>query len=384
MNRPVYFDFNATTPIDDRVREAMHPFLTNEFGNASSRSHFYGWTARKAVETARQQVADLVHCEPSQVYFTSGATESNNLVILGVACRFLCGDGPTAHIITTSAEHKAVLDVYRACQRRKWAEVTILDVDEYGLITAEQLRAVMRPNTKLVSVIHGNNEVGSVNPIGELAEVCHKQGVCFHVDGAQTVGKIDLNFKALNVDFLSVSGHKIYGPKGIGALIVRDKNPKSVMDQVMFGGDQEGGVRPGTLNVPGIVGLGVAAQLCAEEMSQERERLGGFQKQIIDEVLGASPIARLNGHPTRRLHNNVSFSFDELDPESFALALSGLALSSGSACNSAGAQGSHVLRAMGHSEALARATVRVGLGRSTTQEHVDLLIQKTVNMIQKS
>tara|TARA_Y100000817_G_C16835270_1_gene535464 strand:+ start:290 stop:1471 length:1182 start_codon:yes stop_codon:yes gene_type:complete len=382
MKMPVYLDNNATTPIDPRVTEVMQPYFNEQFGNASSSSHAYGWNAKKAVKIAREQVAQLIGADSDEIIFTSGATESNNLAILGYLFNFLCPTKITEevpHFITSAIEHKAVFEVGE--RLKEWGcEVTFLDPDSLGRISAEQVRAAIRPNTKLISIMWANNEIGTINPIEEISQICQEKGIPFHTDAAQAVGKVGLNVKEMGIDLLSLSAHKIYGPKGIGALYIKRKDPEIKITPFTVGGSQERGIRPGTLNVPGIVGLGMACQILQNEGSQEKERIKSMQSHLIKEVLAHCPGAQLNGHPTERLYNNISFSFSRVHPEDFALGLSGLAISSSSACSSNASAPSYVLKSIGLSDELALATIRIGLGRFTQQSDLDLALQKIIKM----
>jgi cysteine desulfurase len=375
---PIYMDHNATTPTDARVFAAMKPWFEQHFGNASSHSHAYGWQAQTAVKRAREQMAALLGCEPKEVLWTSGATESNNLAILGVVGGSAAE--PRPHLITQATEHKAVLEVFEAAG----CEVTVLPVNSDGLISAQQVAQALRPNTLLVSVMMANNEVGTIQPIADIAELCHQRKVIFHCDAAQAVGKLAIDLRHLSIDLLSLSGHKIYGPKGVGALIHRPINRAFEIKPLMFGGEQEKKLRPGTLNVPGIVGLGEACALAQSEMAAETQRLNLLQEQILTALLSEFPQVKLNGPRHNRLANNLSLSFPDLAPDAMILDLSGVAYSSGSACNSANARPSHVLTAMGLKDDLARSTVRLGLGRSTSPEDVQTVTDKLLKMLRKT
>lgn len=376
---PIYMDHNATTPLDPRVREAMLPYLGEQFGNASSASHAYGWQAQAAVKKAREQVGALLSCRSADVIWTSGATESNNIAILGLV-RSLCKQSP--HIITQATEHKAVLEVFEAAQ--EWgAEVTVLGVDADGRISLKELEAAIKPNTALVSIMMANNEVGTLQPINEIAAICKKHKIVFHSDAAQGAGKIPFSLQSLPMDMLSISGHKIYGPKGVGALIVRQMNRDFELKPIQFGGDQEKGLRPGTLNIPGIVGLGEACAVAKATFEEECSRLNGFKDQILSQVIERFPQVRLNGSREHRLANNISFSLPGIHPDDLALELGGIAFSSGSACNSSNPKPSHVLKAMGVSDELARSTLRLGLGRFTNAEEVQVLIDKLLKLLAK-
>lgn len=373
-------DHNATTPIDPRVREAMLPFLAEAFGNPSSNSHAYGWQAATAVKKAREQVAHLLGCRAADVVWTSGATESNNLALLGVA-RAFCKQRP--HFITQATEHKAVLEVCEGAA--DWdVETTVLGVDAEGRVRMDELRAAIRPNTVLVSIMMANNEVGTVQPLAEIAALCRERGLILHTDAAQSAGKFPIDLRTLPVDLLSISGHKLYGPKGVGALIVRPTNREFTLKPIQFGGEQESRLRPGTLNVAGIVGLGAACEWAEREMAAEEERLRGLQARLLDGVLARHPRVKLNGPRVERLCNNLSLSFPDLHADELALGLSGVAYSSGSACNSSNPKPSHVLLAMGVPEPLARATLRLGLGRFTNATEVDATLDKLLKLLDKA
>ncbi|MEO0336436.1 MAG: cysteine desulfurase family protein [Pseudomonadota bacterium] len=381
MNKPIYLDYNATTPVDPEVFQAMEPFFVEQFGNASSSSHSYGWEASSAVKKARRQVADLLNCDPKEIVWTSGATESNNMAITGLVRQFA---HQSPHIITENSEHKAVLEVFEMAEELGIAEATFLGVDEEGLVSRDQVAKHLKPNTKLVSIMMANNEIGTLQPIAEIASLLDGHESLFHTDAAQAAGKVEIDLQTLPVDMLSISGHKMYGPKGIGALYIRKSNPATRLLPIIRGGAQENGLRPGTLNVPGIVGLGAACELCSKKMKEENARLIKLRDQLIRSVLEACPEATLNGHPTQRLPNNASFSFQGLSSDVFALGLSGLALSSGSACTSSDGKPSHVISALGRPDAEARATIRVGLGRLTTTEDIETTTRKIVQMVEKN
>lgn len=377
---PIYMDHNATTPLDPRVRDAMLPFLNEQYGNASSTSHAYGWQAQAAVKKAREQMASLLGCEPNQVIWTSGATESNNLAILGlVRARRL----EKPHIITQATEHKAVLEVFdAACE---WgADITILDVDSEGRVRVEDLAKAITPRTALVSIMMANNEIGTLQPVEEIATLCREKRIVFHSDAAQSVGKCSFNLKNLAIDLLSISGHKIYGPKGVGALIVRPLNRDFELKPIIFGGDQESKLRPGTLNVAGIVGLGEACAVAQETMAEECTRMCELQSQILAEVTARFPQVKLNGPRGNRLCNNISLSLPDFPMDAMGLALSGIAYSSGSACTSGSAKPSHVLQAIGLPDPLARATLRLGLGRFTTSDEVLIVTNRLLKMLEKN
>jgi cysteine desulfurase len=380
MQMPIYLDYNATTPLDPQVFEAMKPYFVEEFGNASSMSHAYGWSANMAVKKARQAVAQCLNCDAKEVIWTSGATESNNLAIIGTVRRFL---PEKIHIITANTEHKAVLEVFDMA-RELGAETTVLPVDRFGQVSLDQVASALKPHTRLVSLMMANNEIGTLHPIGKIADFLKDKNILFHTDAAQAIGKLSVNLAKLPVDMLSISGHKVYGPKGIGALFVRKKLPAIELKPIICGGEQEGGLRPGTLNVPGIVGLGEACRLASEHLEKESERLRKLRDTLIERILKNCPTATLNGHPTERLPNNASFSFKGLSSDVFALGLSGLALSSGSACTSASGKPSHVITALGQPADVARATIRIGLGSMTTEQDIQTAGDKILAMAVKN
>lgn len=374
----IYFDHNATTPIDPRAREAMLPFLAQDFGNPSSHTHAFGWKAQMAVEKARKQVAKLLNVAPKSVIWTSGATESNNLAILGVLDFFL-EQNEKPHFITTAIEHKAVLQVFELAKKRG-AEITIAPVNTDGAVEVETLRALLRPNTRLISAMAANNEIGTLNALDRIGELCRERKIVFHCDAAQAVGRIPLSFETLNIDLLSLSGHKIYGPKGIGALIYRPVNAEFELRPLMVGGEQENGLRPGTLNVPGIVGLGTACEVLQTETAAESEKLRNWQQQVIQTVSCFDCVV-VNGPMQNRLCNNVSFSVKDRLPGDLLEALDGFACSSGSACTSANAKPSHVLKAIGREDALSRSTVRLGFGRFNTDQEIEQLTARLKTLL---
>ena len=366
---PIYLDYSATTPVDPRVAEQMIPYLTEKFGNPASRSHAFGWEAEKAVEQAREEVAGLVNCDPKEIVWTSGATESDNLAIKGAA-QFYKGKGK--HLITVRTEHKAVLDPMRELERQGF-EVTYLDPESNGLLDLDKFAAAIRPDTILASVMHVNNEIGVIQDIETIGELCRGKGVLFHVDAAQSTGKAPIDLSKLKVDLMSFSAHKTYGPKGIGALYVRRK-PRIRIEAQMHGGGHERGMRSGTLATHQIVGMGAAFRIAAEEMATENERirylrdkLWGGLKQM-DEV-------HLNGDLQQRVPHNLNASFNFVEGESLMMAIKDLAVSSGSACTSASLEPSYVLKALGRSDELAHSSIRFSIGRFTTEEEVDYAIQ---------
>ncbi len=375
MKKPIYLDNNATTKTDPRVFEKMKPYFEEEFGNPSSQSHSYGWEAELAVKTARREVAKLLNANPKNIFWTSGATESNNIAILGLIKNLLYKQKQKTHIITSSIEHKAVLDVIKYCENLG-AEISIAEVNEYGQVELETLKKLQKENTGFISVMTANNEIGTCNDVEAIGQWCQDNGIIFHTDAAQATGKIRLNVETMGIDLLSLSGHKMYGPKGVGALYVNQDNPKVRLSPLMFGGGQEGGIRPGTLNVPGIVGLGEACRIAALHFDEENEKNRMLRDHLISEVLNNIPQAKLNGHPIDRLSNNINFSFKDLPADLFALGLNGIAVSSGSACSSKSAGSSYVLKAIGLEDKLAKSSLRIGLGRFTQKEDIDFAYQK--------
>jgi cysteine desulfurase len=363
----VYMDHHATTPLDKRVLEEMMPFLTEHFGNASSSTHPVGRYARKAVEKARGEVAQLIGAQPSEIIFTSGATESDNLAVKGIAQR-LRKKG--SHIITSVVEHKAILDPCTFLEKSEF-EVTVLPVDSMGLVDPAAVEAAIRPETILVSIQAANSEVGTIMPITEIGAITRERGILFHTDAVQAVGKIPIDVDEINADLLSLSGHKMYGPKGVGALYIRGKNRVVPMTH---GGGQERRLRSGTENVPGIVGLGAACRLAGEEMDEESRRLSALRDRLYEGIIGTVDGVTLNGHPEKRLPGNLNVSFDYVEGESIMMALKGFALSSGSACTSESLQASYVLMALGMEEVMAHCSIRFGLGHSNTEAQVDRLV----------
>lgn len=376
MSKPIYLDYNATTPVDPRVLEVMIPFLKDNFGNPASMNHSYGWAANQALDKAREQVASLIGCRPKEVVWTSGATESNNLALQSLAQSYVKRKEPI-HIITSQIEHKSVLDVCRSLEE-SGVEVTYLRPSPAGEISAEEVRNAIKPNTRLISLFLGQNEIGTINPIKEIGAIAAKNNILFHVDGAQAVGKTPINVAEMNIDLLSASGHKLYAPKGIGFLYIRE-NIK--LQSLFHGGKQEKSIRPGTQNVAGAIAMGKACELCQHSMNEENERLLKLQKKCIQTVLKSSKDVVLNGHPTQRLTSNISFSFSGVAPESFDLYLGDLAISSGSACSTG--EPSYVLKALGHSDSWARATIRLGIGRFTSEQDIDFACDKITQMLAK-
>lgn len=369
LKLPIYLDYSATTPVDPRVAEKMIPYLVEKFGNPASRSHAFGWEADAAVEEARAQVAALVNADAKDIIWTSGATESNNLALKGAA-HFYSGKGK--HLITVSTEHKAVLDTMRELERQGY-EVTYLDPDERGLISVEQFTQALRPDTIVVSVMAVNNEIGVIQPIEAIGEICREKGIIFHVDAAQAAGKMPIDLSRLKVDLMSFSAHKAYGPKGIGALYVRRK-PRVRLEAQMHGGGHERGLRSGTLATHQIVGMGEAFRIAREEMDSELARIAKLRDKLLK---GLSEIEEtyVNGDLKQRVPHNLNISFNYVEGESMIMAIKDIAVSSGSACTSASLEPSYVLRALGRSDELAHSSIRFTLGRFTTEEEVDYTIK---------
>jgi cysteine desulfurase len=376
MRLPIYLDYSATTPVDERVAELMAGYLTidGKFGNPASRSHSYGWEAEEAVEKARQQVADLIHADPREIVWTSGATESDNLAIKGAA-HFYKKKGK--HIVTVKTEHKAVLDTCRQLEREGY-EVTYLDPMENGLLDLERFREALRDDTILVSVMHVNNEIGVIQDIETIGEICRERKILFHVDAAQSAGKVEIDLQRLKVDLMSFSGHKIYGPKGIGALYVRRK-PRVRLEAQMHGGGHERGMRSGTLATHQIVGMGEAFRIAREEMATENERIRMLRDRLYEGLKDIEEVY-VNGDMEQRIAGNLNISFNYVEGESLIMALRDLAVSSGSACTSASLEPSYVLRALGRNDELAHSSIRFTLGRYTTIEEVDY----TVDLVKKA
>ncbi len=368
IQTPIYLDYAATTPTDPRVVDAMLPYFTTMFGNAASRTHVFGWQAEEAVEAARREIAAVINADPKEITWTSGATEGNNLAIKG-AVEFLSESGKK-HVITAVTEHKAVLDTCKYLERHG-IEVTFLPVDHDGLVTPEQVEAAIRPDTALVSIMFANNETGVLQPITEIGAVCRKHGVLMHTDAVQAFGKIPLDVEAMNIDLMSISGHKIYGPKGIGALYVRRRRPRVRLAPQIHGGGHERGNRSGTLNVTGIVGFGYAAKLARESMASEGARILELKEHLRQRLMTEIPHATLNGSPEHRLPGILNISFAYVEGESLLMGLKGVAISSGSACTSASLEPSYVLKAMGLNDELAHSSLRISIGRFTTREEVD-------------
>lgn len=373
--KPIYLDYNSTTPMDERVFEAMKPYFIEKFGNASSKTHSYGWDADIGVEIARKQIATAINALPKEIYFTSGATESNNLALTGTI-EYIKGQSSSSsplHIISTQTEHKAVYDVLK--HHEKDIEVTFIKPDQYGRISLEQVKAAQKPHTVLVSIIFGNNEIGTLNPISEIGAYLTSQGVLFHTDAAQAFGQVAIDVQKMNIDLLSLSGHKIYGPKGVGALFIRQMPKRARLSPILFGGGQEKEMRPGTLNVPSIVGFGKAAEIANQELKKNNDKISAIRDDMIVELLKI-PFAQLNGHPVQRLSNNISLTLEGIPNSQLLMELKDLALSTGSACTTGSTEPSHVLKALGHSDELCMSTIRIGVGRSTTEEEAQYAVKR--------
>ncbi len=379
MKKPIYMDYHATTPVDPRVLEAMLPYFGERFGNAASRNHSYGWDAEQAVEKSRRQIADLIGASSKDIVFTSGATESDNLAIKGVAEMYA---ERGKHIITVRTEHKAVLDTCKKLAKRGY-EISWAPVGRDGIVDLEGLKAAITPQTILISVMHANNEIGVLQPIREIGRIARERGVLFHTDATQSVGKVPVNVEEDCIDLMSISAHKMYGPKGIGALYVRRKNPRVQLTAQMDGGGHERGMRSGTLNVPGIVGLGEACAVCQKEMADEAVRLAALRDRLKDRLLSELDEVYINGSLEHRLPNNLNMSFAYVEGESLLMGMNDVAVSSGSACTSATLEPSYVLRAIGVGDDLAHTSIRFGLGRFNTEEEVDYVAARVVEVVRK-
>jgi cysteine desulfurase len=379
MKLPIYMDYHATTPVDPRVLEAMMPYFSEKFGNAASRNHPFGWEAEEAVEAARKQVADLIGANPKEIIFTSGATESNNLAIKGVAEMYREKGN---HVITCVTEHKAVVDTCKKLEKQG-LRVTYLPVQKDGRISLDELRAAITEKTILITIMTANNEIGVIQPIAEIGAIAKEKGILFHTDGVQAVGKVPFDVTALKVDLVSISGHKIYGPKGVGALYVRRRNPRVLLAEQISGGGHERGMRSGTLNVTGIVGLGKAAQLCQQEMEKDTARLRALRDRLNKELHASLDEIYINGSMEHRLPHNLNISFAYVEGESLLMGINDVAVSSGSACTSASLEPSYVLKALGAGDDLAHSSIRFGLGRWTTDEEVDYVVDKLTKVVRR-
>ena len=374
---PIYMDYQATTPMDPRVLEAMNPYFGDKFGNAASRNHSFGWEAEKAVDDAREKLAAVIGADPREIIFTSGATESDNMALKGVAEMYKKKGN---HIITSGIEHKAIID--SAKRLETWGfDVTYIEPPEDGITTAEMVENAMRDDTILVSIMAANNEVGVLNPIAEIGVLCRGRGVLFHTDATQGYGKIPIDVDEMNIDLLSASAHKIYGPKGVGMIYVRRRRPRVRLSAIIDGGGHERGMRSGTLNVSGIVGFGKAAELCMEEMEEENIRLTNLREKFRSIMFESLEEVYVNGHETKRLSGNLNLSFPYVEGESLIMGLSDVAVSSGSACTSASLEPSYVLKAMGRGDELAHSSIRFGFGRFSTEEEMEYVAEKTTDIV---
>ena len=375
---PIYMDNHATTPMDPRVLEAMLPYFGTIFGNAASRNHQFGWEAEQAVDKAREQISKLIGCTPKEIIFTSGATESNNLAIKGIAEMYREKGN---HVITQVTEHKAVLDTCKKLERQGF-DVTYLPVQEDGLISMDALKAAMTDKTILVTIMYANNEIGVVQPVQEIGKLCHERGIIFHTDAVQAVGKIPVNVQQDNIDVLSLTAHKVYGPKGVGALYVRRRNPRVQITEQINGGGHERGMRSGTLNVPGIVGLGKACEIAGEEMAAETARLKDLRDYLKQKFENALDYVHVNGNMAHHLPGNLNMSFVHVEGESLLMGINDIAVSSGSACTSATLEPSYVLKALGLGDDVAHSSIRFGLGRFNNRAEVDYVSDKVIDVVQ--
>ena len=377
MARPIYLDYHATTPVDPRVLEEMLPYFTERFGNAASRQHAFGWEAQEAVDAARARIATLINASPGEIIFTSGATESNNLAIKGCA-RASRDRGD--HVITVATEHKSVLDSCRRLEQEGW-KLTVVGVSPEGFVDLDELRRSLTERTVLVSVMAANNEIGVVQPLAEISSIVRQSAALLHTDAAQAAGKVPIDVEAQGIDLLSLTAHKCYGPKGSGALYVRRRRPRLQLECLIDGGGHENGLRSGTLNVPGIVGLGAAVEICRREMAQESARLASLRDRLLEGLRAGIDAVRVNGPASQRLPHNLHVSFDGIDGESLLMALGDLAVSTGSACSSGSQKPSHVLEAIGAVGDRAGASIRFGLGRWTTLEEIDAAIDRVTTVV---
>jgi cysteine desulfurase len=377
---PIYMDNHATTPVDPRVLDAMLPYFSQKFGNAASRNHSFGWEAEEAVDKARNQIASVINAKSKEIIFTSGATESDNLAIKGVV-EFYKDNGN--HIITCVTEHKAVLDSCRTLERNGKATVTYLPVDKYGMVDPDAVRAAITEKTVLITLMYANNEIGTIHPVAAIGRIAKEKGIVFHCDAVQAVGKIPVDVERDGIDLLSMSAHKIYGPKGVGAIYVRSKGPRVRITPQMDGGGHERGMRSGTLNVTGIVGLGKACEIAQAEMAEETRRTIDLRNKLQAGIFERLDEVYLNGHPTERLPGNLNVSFAYVEGESLLMGISDIAVSSGSACTSATLEPSYVIRALGTDEELAHSSIRFGLGRFNTEEEVGFVTDRVTKEVQR-
>jgi cysteine desulfurase len=379
MKLPIYMDYHATTPVDPRVLEAMLPFFSGRFGNPASRNHAFGWEAEEAVEAARKQVADLIGANSKEIIFTSGATEANNLAIKGVAEMYREKGN---HVITCVTEHKAVIDTCKKLEKQG-SRVTYLPVQKDGRISLDDLRAAITDKTILITIMTANNEIGVLQPVEEIGAIAKEKGILFHTDAVQAAGKVPFDVNRAKADLVSMSAHKMYGPKGAGALYVRRRNPRVLLSEQISGGGHERGMRSGTLNVPGIVGLGRAAELCRLEMASDTERLRGLRDRLNTKLHQSLDEIYINGSLEHRLPHNLNISFAYVEGESLLMGINDVAVSSGSACTSASLEPSYVLKALGAGDDLAHSSIRFGLGRWTTEEEVDYVVEKLTSVVRR-
>jgi cysteine desulfurase len=377
---PIYMDNHATTPVDPRVLQAMLPYFSETFGNAASRNHSFGWAAEEAVDKSRNQIASLINAKSKEIILTSGATESDNLAIKGIV-EFYKDKGN--HIITCVTEHKAVLDSCRTLERNGKAVVTYLPVDRYGMVDPDAVRAAITDKTVLITLMYANNEIGTIHPVAEIGRIAKEKGIVFHCDAVQAVGKIPVDVDRDGIDLLSMSAHKIYGPKGVGAIYVRSKGPRVRLTPQMDGGGHERGMRSGTLNVTGIVGLGKACEIAQAEMTEENNRLLDLRNKLQAGIFERLDEVYVNGHPTERLPGNLNVSFAYVEGESLLMGISDIAVSSGSACTSATLEPSYVIRALGVDEELAHSSIRFGLGRFNTEDEVDFVTDRVTKEVKR-
>ncbi|MDH4083873.1 MAG: IscS subfamily cysteine desulfurase [Nitrospira sp.] len=378
MKLPIFLDNHSTTPMDPRVLEAMLPYFVEKFGNSASRNHAFGWAAEEAVEQARKQIAKLINADGKEIVFTSGATESDNLALKGVIEMY---KEKGTHIITSSTEHRAVLDTAKSLEAKGLATVTYLPVDKFGMVNPQDVQNAITDKTILISVMLANNEIGTINPVQEIGKIAKAKGILFHCDATQGVGKIPVDVQAMGIDLMSFTSHKIYGPKGVGALYVRKRNPRVRIAAQMDGGGHERGMRSGTLPVPLIVGFGKACEICEQEMTSEAAKLSKMRDHLQADIMAALEESYLNGHPTNRLPGNLNISFAYVEGESLLMGMKDIALSSGSACTSATLEPSYVLRALGVGTELAHSSIRFGLGRFNTDEEIDYTIKKVIEVV---
>ena len=377
MKLPIYLDNHSTTPCDPRVVEVMLPYFTEKFGNSASRNHSFGWEVEEGVEHARKQIAHLIGADAKEIIFTSGATESDNLALQGIVAMYReKGD----HIITSATEHRAVIDTAKYLEK-KGVNVTFLPVDKEGRVSPDDVRNAITEKTILISIMMANNEIGTINPIAEIGKIAKEKGIIFHCDATQGVGKIPVNVQEMGIDLMSFTSHKIYGPKGVGALYVRRKAPRVRLEPMLYGGGHERGMRSGTLPVPLIVGFGKAAELCEQEMATEAVRMAKMRDRLQEGIMGAMDEVYLNGHPTERLPGNLNISFAYVEGEALLMGVKEIALSSGSACTSATLEPSYVLRALGVGSDLAHSSIRFGIGRFNTDEEIEYTIERMLKAV---